>query len=85
MTAVDPGPEIAGFLKSSFPGLAIADEDDIFARGIANSLFTIQLIIFIEQRFALAIPNSELELDNFRTVKAMTALVERLVRARADV
>ncbi|MEK8146424.1 hypothetical protein NKH18_49560 [Streptomyces sp. M10(2022)] len=41
--------------------------------------------MFIEKRFALQIPNEDLELDNFRTVTAMTKLVERLAETRSDV
>jgi len=79
------GPEIGKFLAGSFPNLEIADDDDLFEGGIANSLFTIQLIMFIEKRFAVQIPNEDLELDNFRTVTAMTKLVERLAETRSDV
>ncbi|QNP74238.1 acyl carrier protein [Streptomyces roseirectus] len=79
------GPEIAKFLAGSFPNLDIGDDDDLFDGGIANSLFTIQLIMFVEKRFAVQIPNEDLELDNFRTVTAMTKLVERLTQARSDV
>ena len=79
------GPEIAKFLAGSFPNLEIGDDEDLFEGGIANSLFTIQLIMFVEKRFGVQIPNEDLELDNFRTVTAMTKLVERLTQARSDV
>ncbi|WP_329172271.1 MULTISPECIES: phosphopantetheine-binding protein [unclassified Streptomyces] len=78
-------PEIRKFLAGSFPNLEIADDDDLFEGGIANSLFTIQLIMFIEKHFAVQIPNEDLEQDNFRTVTAMTKLVDRLVETRSDV
>lgn len=77
MTA-EPRQEISDFLEKSFPGLALADDDDIFALGVVNSLFTIQLIMFIEKTFALKIPNEDLELDNFRSITAMSHLVGRL-------
>ncbi len=75
---VNARPEIRNFLASNFPNLAIGDEDDIFDLGVVNSLFAIQLIMFIEKHFALKIPNEELELDNFRTISALSKLVERL-------
>jgi methoxymalonate biosynthesis acyl carrier protein len=77
--------EIRKFLASSFPNLEISDDDDLFARGIANSLFTMQLIMFIEKNFTVQIPNKCLEIENFRTVTAMTDLVERLTGTPSDV
>ncbi|MER7987976.1 phosphopantetheine-binding protein [Streptomyces noursei] len=81
---IDIRSDLAKFLADSFPNLTIADDEDLFGRGIANSLFTIQLIMFVEKHFAVQIPNEDLELDNFRTVTAMTKLVERLTGSRPD-
>jgi methoxymalonate biosynthesis acyl carrier protein len=65
------------FILDKFPGADLADDQDIFALGFVNSLFAMQLVLFIEKQFNLQIPNEELDIANFRTVAAMGALVER--------
>lgn len=54
-----------------------SDDDDIFALGFVNSLFAIELVVFLEKTFGIKIPNEELTLDNFRTVRTMAAVVDR--------
>lgn len=65
------------FLARSFEGREIADGDDIFALGFANSLFAMQLVAFIEMEYDIEIDSEDLEMDNFRSIDAMTALVEK--------
>jgi len=56
----------------------IDDDQDIFALGVVNSLFAMELVLFIENWLGAPIPNSELKLDNFRSVDAMAELADRL-------
>lgn len=53
------------------------DDDDIFELGMVNSLFAMQLVLFVEQQFAIQIDGEDLERDNFRSVSAIAQLVER--------
>ncbi|RKN05085.1 acyl carrier protein [Streptomyces radicis] len=69
---------ITGFITGRFPRAEIDPAKDIFSLGYINSLFAMELVMFIEKTFELTIPNEELSIDNFRTVEAMTALVDRL-------
>jgi acyl carrier protein len=55
----------------------LRDDEDIFALGFVNSLFAMQLVMFVEQEFGVAVENEDLELDNFNTAAAVAALVER--------
>ncbi|MEV4112084.1 acyl carrier protein [Nonomuraea sp. NPDC049695] len=68
---------IYGFIRGRFPEIEITHDDDIFALGFINSLFAMELVMFIEQTFAVTIANDALRLDNFRTVNAMAGLVQR--------
>jgi len=68
---------IIGFVENRFPGIALEATEDIFARGFVNSLFAMELVMFLENTFAFTIPSEVLRLDNFRTVASMAALVER--------
>ena len=72
-----------GFLQSSFENREIGEDEDIFSQGFGNSLFAMQLVEFIEVEFNLEIDNDDLDLDNFRTVNRISALVSRKVHAAA--
>ncbi len=64
-------------MARSFKGRDIADGDDIFALGFGNSLFALQLIAFVESEFTIEIESEDLEMSNFRSVDAVSSLVER--------
>ncbi|MBB0245177.1 acyl carrier protein [Streptomyces alkaliphilus] len=75
---------IHGFVRARFPQVEIAPNQDIFAMGFINSLFAMELVMFIEKTFGRSVPNDELRIDNFRTVEAMAGLVGRLRLAVSD-
>lgn len=72
-----PNQVIGDFIAGRFPDVKIAEDEDIFSLGFVNSLFAMELVMFIEKSFTIAIPNDELQIDNFRTVRSMSDLVER--------
>lgn len=74
---------ILSFITGRFPQAQLTDTRDIFSLGFINSLFAMELVMFIEKEFAVTIPNDELRIDNFRTVSAMTDLVQRRLSAAA--
>jgi methoxymalonate biosynthesis acyl carrier protein len=55
---------------------------DLFATGGLSSLFAMELVVYLEKSFDVVIMGTDLRLDNFRTVGAMTALVRRLQALR---
>ncbi|MBN3884989.1 MAG: acyl carrier protein [Nostoc sp.] len=69
--------KIREFLSRFFRNHDLQLDEDIFALGFVNSMFAMQLVLFIEQAFQINIDNEDLELDNFRTINSMTRLVER--------
>lgn len=74
---------IRGFMTRSFNGRDVADEDDIFAYGFGNSLFAIQLVEFVQSEFGIEIESEDMEMDNFRSIRAVSGLVERKLAATA--
>ncbi len=74
----DPRAVVRQFINGRFPQADVSDDEDIFALGFVNSLFAMELVMFVEKQFSVTIPNDELNRDNFRTVTALTGLVERL-------
>lgn len=71
------GGRVREFIAGRYPQAEISDDADIFSLGFINSLFAMELVMFIEKTFAITIPNDDLQIVNFRTVNAMRALVER--------
>jgi methoxymalonate biosynthesis acyl carrier protein len=69
--------EIRGFITRSIQIPQLADDDDLFATGIVNSLFAVQLVTFIEKRFALEVEAEDLEIRNFRSLNAAADFVRR--------
>ena len=68
--------EIREFLGRAFKGHEVGDDDDIFASGFVNSLFAMELIVFIESSYGITIESEDLDLENFRTVAKVAELVE---------
>lgn len=51
---------------------------DLFASGTISSLFAMELVVHLEQAYGIVIAGRDLNMANFHTVAAMTALVLRL-------
>ncbi len=69
--------EIIAFIKGRFPQAEIDETVDIFSLGYINSLFAMELVMFVEKTYGFTIPTDELRIDNFRTAASISALVER--------
>jgi len=54
----------------------IKDDQDFFALGLVNSLFAMQLVLFVEKEFSIAVNDDDLDIDNFRTINAIARLIE---------
>lgn len=67
--------QIRDFLAKYFKDYDLKDDEDIFSLGFVNSLFAMQIVLFVEQQMGISVSNDELELDNFRTINAMTNLI----------
>lgn len=76
MTREDIKAKTRDFMAKSFPAREIGDDDDIFALGFVNSLFAMQLVMFVENEFGLTVEDNDLDIDNFRTINAIANLVE---------
>ncbi|MEV6233468.1 phosphopantetheine-binding protein [Saccharopolyspora shandongensis] len=53
-------------------------DQDLFASGLVNSMFAMELVVYLEKTFEVAIIGEHLRLDNFRTIQSMAALVRTL-------
>jgi acyl carrier protein len=69
---------IREFILPRFPAVELDDGCDLFSLGLINSLFAMEIVMFIEKLMSRQIPREELILDHFRSVNAMVGLTERL-------
>jgi methoxymalonate biosynthesis acyl carrier protein len=69
--------KLRAFIGRHIGGRVIGDDEEIFAAGFVNSMFAMQIVLFLEKNFQIAIGNEDLELKNFQTIDAMAALIER--------
>ncbi len=53
------------------------DEDDIFKLGLVNSLFALELVLFLENTYQIAVENEDLKLEHFSTVNNLADFISR--------
>ena len=69
--------KIRTFLRDKTKHPDLADEADYFQAGFVNSLFAMQLVLFVEKEFQLRIGDDDLVIENFNSINAISALVAR--------
>ena len=69
--------KIKEFLARYFRNHELKEDEDIFALGFVNSLMAMQLVAFVEKEFQITVDDEDLELDNFRSVRAIKELIAR--------
>lgn len=60
----------------------IAHEDDLLELGLLDSISIVRLVRFLEERFEIEIQDDDLMPEKFRTIAAITALVEARLEER---
>ena len=68
---------VRDFISRSVNITDIDDAEDLFDSGIVNSLFSIQLVTFIEKQFKVSVGLDDLDIANFKSVDAIEAFVQR--------
>jgi methoxymalonate biosynthesis acyl carrier protein len=53
----------------------LGQDDHLFETGVLNSLFAVQLMTFIEKTFQIEVGKDDLDIDNFKSIRATTAFV----------
>jgi acyl carrier protein len=69
--------KIKQFLSRFFKSHDLKPEEDIFALGFVNSLLAMQLVAFVEKEFGIKVEDQDLDLDNFRSIGAISRLVAK--------
>lgn len=68
--------KVKAFISRFFRMHELGDDEDIFAAGFVNSLFAMQLVLFLEQEFQINVDSNDLDLSNFKTINAITNFVK---------
>jgi methoxymalonate biosynthesis acyl carrier protein len=68
---------VRDFINSSINIEGLGDDENLFESGIVNSLFAVQLMTFLERKFGIEIGMDDLDIDNFKSVSATAAFIER--------
>ena len=76
-TTGDVKDTVRRFIAASVPIGELDDEANLFESGIVNSLFAIQLTVFIEKTFGIEVGAEDLDIENFKSLAATAAFVAR--------
>jgi len=72
--------EIKNYIEKNIlaEGVQVAADTDLKQVGI-DSFSTVEIILFIERKFGVSIPDEKLIPDNFKTLNALAAIVLELM------
>ena len=75
-TRFDVAPEIREWLKQNVTGgREVANDEPLIENGVLTSLQTVELVMFLEERFGIVIEDEEFDEENFGSIEAISELV----------
>jgi acyl carrier protein len=73
--------ELRAYVEEAFlylhPDVELADEDEFLALGVIDSLGFVELVEEVQARYAIAVDALEITEENFGSIDALVAFVER--------
>jgi len=66
------------FLKEKTKSDALTEETELLKSGLVNSLFALEIVVFVEQTFGVKLKRKDITAENFSSVNRIAALVDRL-------
>lgn len=79
---MDTREKIMEFFKSRGKSDELGYDTDLFKGGYINSLFALEMVLYLEQTFKIKIKNKEITEKNFRTINNIAEVVERSKQAQ---
>lgn len=82
MQAIEIEQEVRNFLteKFLFGNSGALNDDTPLLGNVIDSQGVIELVVFVQERFALSVDDEEVTTDNFATVKSTVAFIENKLR-----
>lgn len=77
MIVVDTKERILEFFKERGKSEGLDYSTDLFKGGFINSLFALEMVVFLEDTFKIKIKNKDITENNFRTIETIANVVER--------
>jgi acyl carrier protein len=75
------------FLMTNFlylhPGLQLRDSDDLLALALLDSLGFVELVEEVQERYDVAVEDSEITAANFGSINAIATFVQAKLRGRS--
>jgi acyl carrier protein len=68
--------KVRSFVLSFVKDDELEDDENMFELGYVNSLFALQLVMFVEKECGRTIPREDLKLSNFQSIDAIIAMIE---------
>ena len=56
-------------------GTELDESENLLAAGIIDSLGILRLVSFVEEKFGIEVPDEDVTIDNFQSVKSMSDYV----------
>jgi acyl carrier protein len=72
---------ICGTMLVDLPGQAIAPDESLVQRGVIDSTGVLELVGFLEQRYAIRVDDDEITTDNLDSLTAIAAYLRRKLAA----
>ena len=77
--------QISRFFRERLDTQVPAPDTDLFDSGLLDSLAFIDLVVYLEQQFAIEIIARDLEPENFRTLAGIAEFVAERIGAKTSV
>lgn len=71
-------PFLAQFIRDE----KITPEQDLFASGLVNSLFAMQMVLFIEKEYGIRVENEDLDFENFKSLNNLVSFISKKLSDR---
>ena len=68
--------KVTKMVKKYIKGTEFSDDDNIFDMGVVNSLFAMQLVLFVENEFEISVDNDVLGTDEFNSINSICKYIQ---------
>ena len=75
MDAESVSGQVRDFLGQFINSADIDPDENLFASGVVNSLFAMQMVLFVEKEFNIQVANEDLDMENFKSINAISGFV----------
>jgi acyl carrier protein len=76
--------KLRGFLGKHLRDASFKDNANIFRSGHIDSLFAMQLVMFLEMEFSVKLDSEDLKISNFKSINSILDLISRKQASKQD-